>query len=183
MYTIIIVTGELKNSKTKLENDQIIFEPKVLSYEHMNGDKRLYELKNKIDNKEKLTQTNRLDLIFIPFMKSKNSIITQIREVIELTNRIDYINNKEKNNIKLSQYILINQHIKNPKTKEKLKRMINMENSIFDDFFDDAIEIGEKKGIKKEKENVAKNLIKLNLETEKISEATGLTTTQIEELK
>ena len=54
-----------------------------------------------------------------------------------------------------------------------------MENSIFDNFFDEAIELGMKKGIEK----VAINLINKNMSIEEISEITEMPVEKVEEIK
>lgn len=179
VITIIIITGKLEKSKTELKTDQIEFKPLILSYENRNGFEKLKKLKLKIRNNQRLTETERLDLIFIPFMEDEKEIEYLIYEVIDLTNKIDYISKNEKDNIKLSQYILLNKHVENLEMKSKMKDMINMENSIFDNFFDDAIEQGLEKGMEK----VAINLINKNMSIEEIAEITELPVEKVEELK
>ena len=58
-----------------------------------------------------------------------------------------------------------------------------MENSIFDNFFDDAIEEGREIGKEESMEKVAINLINKNMDIEEIAEITELPIEKVEELK
>ena len=106
--TIIMSTGTRNKSiLTALISKFFHFKPKIFFYSESDGLEKLISIKNKIENKEKLTLLDQYNLIFIPLMGNVNKVQAAF-EVFHIANIPDLFSQDELENIKKCQYVVAN---------------------------------------------------------------------------
>ena len=139
--TRIISTGSKDKSKTKvLISDTFSFKPELFFYSEMDGMEKLINIKNKINNGERLTSVDCYDLVFIPFMGNVDEIESAF-EVFEIANNAELFSEDKQIEIKQCQYIVANIVADdNDELLNKFWRIIKMNNDFLIRYENDLID-------------------------------------------
>ena len=104
--TNIFSTGLRVKSKTIAFISRFFrFRPKLFFYSELDGSERLINVKNKIDNHEKLTLMDRYNLVFIPLMGNVDRVKVAF-EVFKIANNKMLFTEDQQEEIKKCQYIV-----------------------------------------------------------------------------
>lgn len=104
--TNIFSTGLRVKSKTIAFISRFFrFRPKLFFYSELDGSERLINVKNKIDNHEKLTLMDRYNLVFIPLMGNVDTVKVAF-EVFKIANNKMLFTEDQQEEIKKCQYIV-----------------------------------------------------------------------------
>ncbi|AOZ75154.1 hypothetical protein AC231_02745 [Clostridium pasteurianum] len=155
--TIVVYSSDIENVEECVDAGTIKYRIEPFYMINIDGDEKLEYLKNKIQNKEKLTKEDMMVMTFLPLMRGRESRSERAIKSIELAQSI------EDNGIKLEcismLYALLDK-FGDKVTKKKLKEMITM-TEIGKMIREEAIEEGIEKGKTKGKsELIIKLLIK-----------------------
>lgn len=159
------ITVDLGNGETSIL--------KLRTFRNINGDKILERIKNMMKNEETFDKNWIYILSAIPYMNYERKTEDMIKEIVELTNKIE-IDKHEKILIKMFQSYLIETLINDEKTQDEISEMVNMENTAIGRYIErkekEIEEKWEKKGKKLEqlwkyKENEQQQKLKI-IETE-----------------
>lgn len=195
--TKIISTGTRAGSEVLAKiSEKFQFEPEIFFYSEFDGLEKLINIKNKIENNEKLTEMDHYNLIFIPLMGNVDKVKAAF-EVFEIVNDDKLFTKKEQSDIKRCQYVIANIIAGDDRELyEKFMRVIKMltlfasyieehEDEILDElkeyYFEEGEKKGEKKGRKEGKKEVAKNFKGL-VSDEEISKRTGISIDEVHNL-
>lgn len=156
------------------------------------------KLLNKIENKEEFDEKDIIDFVLSPLMSSKR----RIEDVIQVNvNAIRKIKTSRKNIdfIESMTILEVNQFVNDEDERNFLRREINMRinllREIYEDNLNEGIVIGEERGIAigeergiaigefNVKQELALKLLNDNFEISYVSDLTGLTKSQILEIK
>ncbi len=167
--TLIVLSDDDEYHRFKLENESYTLHPLIGKLFEQNGDIKLNNIRNKINNNQNLTKLERVTLIFIPLMKSEKSTKELIIETIDLANDIKQIVNQDKtymdkdelNEIKICQTLFVDMYFDDDKEKqEELMEAIDMEHQLFyyiakrtyDDGYDEGVDEATRNHIRNMKE-------------------------------
>ena len=104
--TSIISTGNRNKSKLiAFISKFFFFKPKIFFYSEYDGLEILNNIKDKIENKEKLTLLDHYYLVFIPFMGNVNQVEVAF-EVFRIANNRELFSAEEQSEIKKCQYVV-----------------------------------------------------------------------------
>ena len=104
--TSIISTGNRNKSKLiAFISKFFLFKPKIFFYSEYDGLEILNNIKDKIENKEKLTLLDHYYLVFIPFMGNVNQVEVAF-EVFRIANNRELFSAEEQSEIKKCQYVV-----------------------------------------------------------------------------
>lgn len=104
--TKILSTGSRAQSKSMALISKIFhFKPEIYFYSEFDGLEKLINIKNKINNQEKLTLMDRYNLVFIPLMGNVDRVKAAF-EVFNIANNSDLFTEDEQSEIKRCQYIV-----------------------------------------------------------------------------
>lgn len=104
--TRIISTGNRNKSKLiAFISKFFLFKPKIFFYSEYDGLEILNNIKDKIENKEKLTLLDHYYLVFIPFMGNVNQVEVAF-EVFRIANNRELFSAEEQSEIKKCQYVV-----------------------------------------------------------------------------
>ena len=104
--TSIISTGNRNKSKLiAFISKFFLFKPKIFFYFEYDGLEILNNIKDKIENKEKLTLLDHYYLVFIPFMGNVNQVEVAF-EVFRIANNRELFSAEEQSEIKKCQYVV-----------------------------------------------------------------------------
>lgn len=139
----VIATGKREKSIKKIKTTNgLIFEPKIIFFKDMDGDKELKELEEKIKKNEDIDFKTLSNLVFIPFMESEKTHEYMVERVCNLTNEVKNISENEKILIKNCQIILLNIFVKDLEKFSEILRVIKMKNDFFEEFLKNEREEG-----------------------------------------
>lgn len=139
----VIATGKREKSIKKIKTTNgLIFEPKIIFFKDMDGDKELKELEEKIKKNEDIDFKTLSNLVFIPFMESEKTHEYMVERVCKLTNEVKNISENEKILIKNCQIILLNIFVKDLEKFSEILRVIKMKNDFFEEFLKNEREEG-----------------------------------------
>lgn len=195
-YPIVISTPQL-NPCVDFDyfiNEFTVLKIKVFTLKDENGDEVQKKLLNKIENKEEFDEKDIIDFVLSPLMSSKRRIedviqvnVNAIRKIKTCRKNIDFIE---------SMTILeVNQFVNDEDERNFLRREINMRinllREIYEDNLNEGIAIGEERGIAigeeraefNVKQELALKLLNDDFEISYVSDLTGLTKSQILEIK
>ena len=186
---------EMKISETK------ILKPIIISFPEFDGEEKLENLRNKINNGKIIDEMEALDLLFITKMfKKDNELI--LEEVCELLSKMKVEDLEFKENMKICMQCVIHKYAKTIEDIQRLEKVIKLTRK-FETYEETltrigkeerekigiekgekiGIEKGEKigmdKGIKKEKEELAKKLLEMGDSMEKVKKVTNLSQEKI----
>ena len=104
--TSIISTGNRNKSKLiAFISKFFLFKPKIFFYSEYDGLEILNNIKDKIENKKKLTLLDHYYLVFIPFMGNVNQVEVAF-EVFRIANNRELFSAEEQSEIKKCQYVV-----------------------------------------------------------------------------
>lgn len=104
--TSIISTGNRNKSKLiAFISKFFLFKPNIFFYSEYDGLEILNNIKDKIENKEKLTLLDHYYLVFIPFMGNVNQVEVAF-EVFRIANNRELFSAEEQSEIKKCQYVV-----------------------------------------------------------------------------
>jgi uncharacterized tellurite resistance protein B-like protein len=156
--TIILCIKGYEKSEAEFNCGSLRYNSTVVDMSKKDGKRKMKELKEKIENNEKI---NYLDLIFLPLMNSEQKIVDRVKETIELEKKLKVEQNL-KNNLVAMTFVLSDKFLSDQEISEIWRdyKMVRI--------FKYAEEQGEKKGERK----LFKTLVKGNFEgsDEKIME-------------
>ena len=172
---------EMKISETK------ILKPIIISFPEFDGEEKLENLRNKVNNGKIIDEMEALDLLFITKMfKKDNDLI--LEEVCELLSKMKVEDLEFKENMKICMQCVIHKYAKTIEDIQRLEKVIELtrkfetyEETLTRIGKEEGIEQGRKQGIEqekrknqKEKEEMAKKLLEMNIPMEKVKEVTNL---------
>lgn len=187
-YPIVISTPQL-NPCVDFDhfiNEFTVLKIKVFTLKDENGDEVQKKLLNKIENKEEFDEKDIIDFVLSPLMSSKRRIedviqvnVNAIRKIKTCRKNIDFIE---------SMTILeVNQFVNDEDERNFLRREINMRinllREIYEDNLNEGIAIGEERAEFNVKQELALKLLNDDFEISYVSDLTGLTKSQILEIK
>lgn len=156
--------------------------------------KKIKILENLINNNRKLTNTD-IEIIYLTvalYMKSSLSKAELLLKISELTNQVEGLTQEALYEIKIFQRAFMEKFISDDdKLKGEIEKMISINaleamREIFPEESklerEEAMQIGEEKGIEKGIIEIARNMKELGDNFEEISKRTGLNIKEIEKL-
>jgi uncharacterized hydantoinase/oxoprolinase family protein len=148
--TIILCIKGYTDSTAGFNCGSLGYNSTVVDMSKKDGKKKLEELKEKIENKEKI---NYLDLIFLPLMNSDQKIVDRVKETIELEKKLEVERNL-KNNLVAMTFVLSDKFLSDQEISEIWRdyKMVRI--------FKYAEEQGKKEGIKEGKKQGERELFK-----------------------
>ncbi|MBK1813196.1 DUF4351 domain-containing protein [Clostridium sp. YIM B02505] len=87
--TVVIYSADIDEAQVHIDAGSIKYDIEAFYMKNLDGDEKLEILKKKINNKEKLTNEDILNLSFLPLMSSKVSRSERTLKGIELANSIE----------------------------------------------------------------------------------------------
>lgn len=145
----------------------------------LDGETIFDSIRVKIERKEKLTEEELMQLIILPLTdKGKEKKQNRIKQIVELAKEIE----EEEQQLFVLTGILVNtnQFIDRDYAKQ-IRRWLNL-NKVFQ-LFEEEKQDAVNEARQKEKQEVAKSLLEMDLDIIKIMKATGLTRKEIEAIK
>lgn len=180
-FETIIFTRK-KSTNSSICDKGLVFKPTIVNLVLKDGDSLLEKIKNQIAFGVPI---NELELIYLPLYNSKYKTVAEmLKEVVELTNR-DIVDIHKKEKILLLSALISNKFITEEDYKiiwEAIKVMVD-EIKILKFAKLDGKEEGIKIGEEKSRIEIAKKLIKMNEDVDKISALTELSIEDIGNLK
>ncbi|TDP11567.1 hypothetical protein [Halanaerobium congolense] len=148
--TIVLCIKGYTDSTAGFNCGSLSYNSTVVDMSKKDGKKKLEELKEKIENKEKI---NYLDLIFLPLMNSDQKIVDRVKETIELEKKLEVERNL-KNNLVAMTFVLSDKFLSDQEISEIWRdyKMVRI--------FKYAEEQGKKEGIKEGKKQGERELFK-----------------------
>lgn len=172
--TAVIYSGDIEKALDNIKIGSIEYLVSNIYMKSFDGDEIFVDLYNKINRKEKLTEENKLNLIFLPLMKSKTDKNEMAIKVVELASKID--DDKEKM-LYIGAIVGISDKFIDKEYVLKLKERLKMTRV--------GIEIrneGIEEGIKEGKIDDAYKMVKKGFNINDIIEITGLRREEIQKL-
>lgn len=154
--TIVVYSSEIKDVITKLDCGTIKYDIKSFYMSSFDGDSKLKNIKDKVDNNIELTEQDIMTLSFIPLMSTEKSKSEITLESIEIAKNIH--NNKEKNNCLMLLYALFDK-FGDDSSKKRFKEVVSM-TDVGRMIYEEGLEKGREEGLEKGKEMLIKQLIK-----------------------
>jgi len=152
--TIILCIKGYTDSTAGFNCGSLGYNSTVVDMSKKDGKKKLEELKEKIENKEKI---NYLDLIFLPLMNSDQKIVERVKETIKLEEKLEIDQNSKNNLVALT--VVLSDKFLSDKDMSEIWRDYKMVK-----FFKYVEEQGKKEGEKQGEKKLFKKLIKGNFE-------------------
>jgi predicted transposase/invertase (TIGR01784 family) len=159
--TVVVYSSDIKDVVINLDCGSIKYNIKSFYMSNFDGDSKLKDIKQKVENNIELTDQDIMTLSFIPLMTSKKSKSDITLESIELAQNMH--NNKEKNNCLMLLYALFDK-FGDDISKKKFKEAVGM-TDVGKMIYEEGMEEGIEKGIEKGKVDL---LIKLLIKKFKI---------------
>jgi len=144
--TIVVYSSEINDVVTKLDCGSIKYDIKSFYMSSFDGDVKLQNIKDKVDNNIELTEQDIITLSFIPLMSSEKSKSQITLESIEIAKNIN--DNKEKNNCLMLLYALFDK-FGDDVSKKRFKEVVSMTDvgrMIYEEGMEEGIEKGIEKG-------------------------------------
>jgi predicted transposase/invertase (TIGR01784 family) len=174
--TAIIYSGKIEQAPDTLVCGSINFQVTNVYMKSYDGDKEYEAIRNKIENKEQLEETDYLKLIFLPLMKSRHSEEEQALKVAELA-KSKCVPEKAGNFI-IAAIVVITDKFMSEANKKRLLEVLSMTQ------IEQWIrEEGRAEGKIEGKIEIALLAIKKGLSVDDITDITGLDKSTILELK
>ena len=145
--TIVVYSSEINDVVTKLDCGSIKYDIKSFYMSSFDGDVKLQNIKDKVDNNIELTEQDIITLSFIPLMSSEKSKSQITLESIEIAKNIN--DNKEKNNCLMLLYALFDK-FGDDVSKKRFKEVVSM-TDVGRMIYEEGMEEGIEKGIEKVK--------------------------------
>jgi hypothetical protein len=162
--TIVVYSSDINNVNTNINCGSINYSIKAFYMSQYDGDQRLNNIKEKIENNTELTEQDIMSLSFIPLMSSVKSKSDITLESIDVANNIKEQNQKNKC---LSLLYALFDKFGDEISKKRFKEVVTM-TEIGKMIYDEGMDQGRREGLKetivenlKELGNVSQNLIGL----------------------
>lgn len=84
IHTVVIYGGSIKNAQDYLDHGSVKYQVQNVYMYQYDGDATYQELQNKIEQQERLAETDQLKLIFLPLMKNSVNKSQRAIEAVEL---------------------------------------------------------------------------------------------------
>ena len=152
--TIVLCIKGYTDSTAGFNSGSLGYNSTVVDMSKKDGKKKLEELKEKIENNEKI---NYLDLIFLPLMNSDQKIVDRVKETIKLEEKLEIEQNSKNNLVALT--VVLSDKFLSDKDMSEIWRDYKMVK-----FFKYVEEQGKKEGEKQGEKKLFKKLIKGNFE-------------------
>lgn len=124
-----------------------IFKITVISLKNIDGNEKINSINKKIENNEKLTKTEILSLKLMPFTSYNETVEEMTLKTAQLTNKITTLTPSEINKIKYIQQAVCSKVISKDK-QSKIMEEIKMRNTLYDQAWTEAQELGRAEGEK-----------------------------------
>ena len=121
---MVICASEAKLDHERMTYYNFICTINYISFDTLDGDKKIEEIEEKIKNNEDLSEMDSDELVLIALWKSKNTTVKQLEKIIELTNENTVKNHEFLYEIKLMQKLLVYDLVADHKKYEELKGKI-----------------------------------------------------------
>lgn len=121
--TIVVYSSNIRDVDTDFIGGSIKYNIEAFYMNKLDGDERLLQIKNKIDNGVSLNEKEILELTFVPLMKSVKTPAERAMESIRVANNISDSNNKLKC---LSMLYALLDKFGDDELKEKVWEMFNV---------------------------------------------------------
>jgi len=189
--TVVVYSSDIKDVVTNLDCGSIKYNIRPFYISDFDGDSKLENIKQKVENNIELTEQEIMTLSFIPLMTTRKSKSDITLESLEVAKNIN--NNKEKNNCLMLLYALFDK-FGDEFSKKKFKEAVSMTDvgkMIYEEGMEEGIEKGKvdlliRQLIKKFKivpEDYKKQLMTLPQETIEIIGTEIFDMKSVEELK
>jgi len=162
--TIILCVNGFEESQASFEAGSIKYKSLVIDMSKRDGDARLEEIKNKIDNNE---EVNVLELIFLPLMSSEKEMVDRVKNTIELEQQLNLSESKSSKvvamTLVMTDKFLTEKEISQIWEEYKMVKIFKYaEEKGREKGLEEGLEEGLEKGLKKgKKEELQKTAIKL----------------------
>jgi len=154
--TAVIYSGDIETAKDNIKIGSINYQVSNVYMKAFNGDEVFVDLQDKIVKKEILTDRDKLNLIFLPLMKSNVNKNEMAINTVELASKIT---DEEEKMLYIGAIIGISDKFIDKNYVLKLKERLKM-TRVVAELTKDAINEGIKTGIKKEKLEAAGKMFK-----------------------
>ena len=180
--TAVIYSGDIEKAINGIKIGSINYQVSNIYMKAFNGDEIFDDLNDKVQRKQKLTEKDKLNLIFLPLMKSKTDKNQMAINAVELASKIT--DDKEKMLyigaiVGISDKFIDKEYVL--KLKERLK-MTRVGIELRNDGVAEGKKEGIKEGIKEGKLETANKMVKKGFDIEDIIEITGLGREDIKKL-
>lgn len=145
--TVVVYSSDIKDVVTNLDCGSIKYNIRSFYMSDFDGDSKLKNIKQKVENNIELTEQEIMTLSFIPLMTTRKSKSDITIESLEVAKNIN--NNKEKNNCLMLLYALFDK-FGDEVAKKRFKEVIGM-TDVGRMIYEEGIEEGIEKGIEKGK--------------------------------
>ena len=172
--TAVIYSGDIEKALDGIKIGSINYQVSNIYMKAFNGDEIFSNLNDKIQGKEKLTEIDKLNLIFLPLMKSNIDKNEMAINAVELASKIE--DDKEKMLyigaiVGISDKFIDKEYVLKLKERLKMTRVgIELKNE------------GIEEGIKEGKLDAANKMVKKGFSIDDIIEITGLRREEIQKL-
>ena len=180
---VVISTAEKSKRITHIIDDIITFKFDIYSMMDEDGDAIINNIENKIENNEKITDEELIDLSLVPVMGSKNTQEKQIEKSVKLILSINLENSKVKNLIRSIAYLLADKFLEDGDNKTILCDALGGKMSAVYDYGQRKKKEGIEEGIKETSEKMALYMIKKGESDEEIVKETELSLEEIKKLR
>lgn len=174
----VIYSGNIESADHVLNIGSINYEVHNVYMKAYDGDKIYRDLERKIAGHEKLDDRDKLDLIFLPLMKSSTDQNEMAISAVELARKIE---DDEEKIFCIGAIIGISDKFIDKEYVKKLKEMMKM-TRVGMELKKEGIEEGRKEGIKEGKLETAMKMMQRGFQLEDIIEITGLPEEEIRNL-
>lgn len=165
---VIIYTGDVEKAENVLENHCLTLRMEQVFLSRLDSESLYQKIKNKIDNRESLTEEELMQLIILPITeKGKEEKRNRIRQVIEMAQRMD---EEQEQAFLLANLLVISDKFIDESESHELRRWLNMTKVARLIAKDNSIEI-------------AKKMIMKGIEDSVIIDCTNLTFEEVEAIK
>ena len=168
VHTVVLTPADSSSGTKVLDIGSLQYNVQQIVLSDRDGDALLSQMRAALEKGE---QINELELIFLPLMKSRLTTTELLRRTIDLEKELP---EKELRNKVRELTLILADKIVDQKILDELWEELRMFK---------VVKYAEEKGIEKERETVAKNMLSLGIDDELIIKATGLDQSIIDKLK
>ena len=179
LILIVISTAEKTKIKEYKINKDCVFTIPIVSLKDFDGDKII----NNIENNQKITSHEMLNLALAPFMSSKKPLDKQIEKTVKTLDEVRKSMKCSSDFVFGIELLIVEKFIKNERQHKKLTNILRDTMKIIDEWRQEDYENGKQEGKEEEKINTAKNMLKENYTIKQIAKITQLNIESIKQIK
>ncbi|MNN08247.1 hypothetical protein D3C76_909630 [compost metagenome] len=181
IHIAVVYTAEVKEAKSTVTFGDIIINSQSVFMSNFDGDSIFEEVKKRIQNKEKLTSEDKMKIVLLPLMNTSRHKQNIIEESIEL---VKFIDSEEEQLALIAGILTATDKFIEKNYAKKVREWLTMTkvDKIYQEEKEKAIEEAKKEVRRKEKLELAKNLMDV-LSVEMIAKKTGLSIEEVEKLR